>query len=82
MGEFAGEFEVINDPLGNSLVQTRNACIIERIKATAQCIIVDMRSLNPLANQSRNRLIIKNLTIHMQRSTCKPLTFNSIAVKI
>jgi hypothetical protein len=42
MGEFAGEFEVVNDLLGNLLVQTRNACIIEHNKATAQCIIVDM----------------------------------------
>ncbi|MFT4810294.1 MAG: hypothetical protein ACI9LX_003660 [Paraglaciecola sp.] len=42
MGEFAGEFEVVNDLFGNLLVQTGNACIIECIEATTQCIIVDM----------------------------------------
>ena len=30
MGEFTGEFEVVNDLFGNLLVQTRNAFIIER----------------------------------------------------
>ncbi|MFT6776666.1 MAG: hypothetical protein ACJAV1_000578 [Paraglaciecola sp.] len=42
MDEFAGKFEVVNDLFGNLLVQTTNACIIERIEATTQCIIVDM----------------------------------------
>jgi hypothetical protein len=42
MGEFAGQFEVVNDLFGNLLVQNGNACIIERFKATTQCIIVDV----------------------------------------
>jgi hypothetical protein len=47
MGELTEEFEVANDFFGNFLVQTGNACIIERIKATAQSIIVDMWGLPP-----------------------------------
>jgi hypothetical protein len=42
MGEFTGKFEVLNDLFGNFLVQTGNAFIVECIKATTQCIIIDM----------------------------------------
>jgi hypothetical protein len=65
---------VANDLFGNFLVQTGNACFIERIKATAQCIIVDMKCFNAFANQPGNQFVIKKLAIHCQCSPGKPQT--------
>ena len=58
MGEFTGEFKVANDLFGNFLVQTKNAFIIEWIKAMARCFSPANLLVSSLNTGLKQKLIL------------------------